>query len=315
MYDLIGDIHGHARPLIALLEKLDYCEDNRGIWRHPERKIIFLGDFVDRGPEQVEVVRIARSMVESGSALSVMGNHEFNAVAWTIPDSESPGEFLRPHSEKNRKQHQAFLDQFGDGSAKHKECIEWFRTLPLYLDLPGLRVVHACWHTSSLQALQPFLDDQGCIKPDCWDQLARKGGAGFELAEILLKGLEAPLPDDAWFKDKDGNIRRHVRMKWWWDLLGEKELTWRDLAMLPSEQLDLLPHTPAPEDVIPGYQDAKPVFVGHYWMTGQPARLTEKVACLDYSIAAKKPGKLVVYRWNGEGEIDNAQFEYVCREF
>src|SRR5690606_1089046 len=140
-----------------------------GTWCHLERKIIFLGDFVDRGPEQVEVVRIARSMVESGSALSVMGNHEFNAVAWTIPDSASPGEFLRPHSEKNRKQHQTFLDQFGDGSPKHKECIEWFRTLPLYLDLPGLRVVHACWHTPSLQALHPFLDDQGCIKPDRWD--------------------------------------------------------------------------------------------------------------------------------------------------
>jgi len=63
MYDLIGDIHGYAAELKALLVKMDYREKD-GVWQHPERKVIFLGDFVDRGPEQVETVDIARSMVE-----------------------------------------------------------------------------------------------------------------------------------------------------------------------------------------------------------------------------------------------------------
>src|SRR5690606_28407561 len=116
MYDLIGDIHGHAAPLQHLLTRLGYNEI-KGVWQHPERKVIFLGDFVDRGPAQVETVRIARDMVESGHALAVMGNHEFNAVAWAMVDPENPETFLRPHTDKNRNQHQAFLDQVEAGSS------------------------------------------------------------------------------------------------------------------------------------------------------------------------------------------------------
>ncbi len=87
MYDLIGDIHGYASALKCLLRKLGY-QEREGTWQHVERKVIFLGDFVDRGPEQVETVQIARRMVEAGHALAVMGNHEFNAVAWATPCAE-----------------------------------------------------------------------------------------------------------------------------------------------------------------------------------------------------------------------------------
>lgn len=78
-YDIIGDIHGYADELVVLLKKMGY-EEQEGVWRHPERKVIFLGDFIDRGPRQVETVMIARRMVEAESALAVMGNREFNAI-------------------------------------------------------------------------------------------------------------------------------------------------------------------------------------------------------------------------------------------
>ena len=48
-FDLIGDIHGHAAPLRRLLGRLGY-EETDGCYRHPERRLIFLGDFIDRGP-------------------------------------------------------------------------------------------------------------------------------------------------------------------------------------------------------------------------------------------------------------------------
>jgi calcineurin-like phosphoesterase family protein len=80
-YDLVGDIHGHADALHRLLGKLDYAEVE-GVFRHPERQMIFVGDFIDRGPQQREVLRIARSMCEAGLARAVMGNHEFNAIGW-----------------------------------------------------------------------------------------------------------------------------------------------------------------------------------------------------------------------------------------
>jgi hypothetical protein len=80
-YDLIGDIHGYADELVQLLQKLGYGLAD-GCYRHPARKVIFLGDFIDRGPKQGEVLQIVIPMVQQGSALAVMGNHEFNALAF-----------------------------------------------------------------------------------------------------------------------------------------------------------------------------------------------------------------------------------------
>ena len=111
-YDIIGDIHGHSRSLVALLGKLGYIKE-AGVYRHPSRKMIFLGDFVDRGDFQCEVLDIVRPMVESGAALSVMGNHEFNAIAYYTPKTGSDG-YLRAHSDKNTKQHKEFLRAYGD---------------------------------------------------------------------------------------------------------------------------------------------------------------------------------------------------------
>jgi Calcineurin-like phosphoesterase len=84
-YDIIGDIHGHADALRRLLTELGYVE-SRGIFRHASRKIIFVGDFVDRGPEQIDVLRIARNMCEAGTASAILENHEFNAIGWTTSD-------------------------------------------------------------------------------------------------------------------------------------------------------------------------------------------------------------------------------------
>src|ERR1700716_1625633 len=91
MYDLIGDIHGHADEMVQLLEALGYRK--RGTtYAHPERKVIFLGDFIDRGPKIREVLEIVRPMIEEGKALAVMGNHELNALAYHTEDRDKPGE-------------------------------------------------------------------------------------------------------------------------------------------------------------------------------------------------------------------------------
>ncbi|GAB2794608.1 metallophosphoesterase [Halomonas shantousis] len=311
MYDLIGDIHGYATPLKHLLTKLGYTERG-GVWQHSERQVIFLGDFVDRGPEQVETVRLARAMVEAGQALAVMGNHEFNAVAWATEDPEAPGTFLRPHSEKNRNQHQTYLDQVEEGSALHHEHIDWFKTLPLLLDLDGLRVIHACWHPPSLRVLSDYTDEQQRILETAWLELCRKDTAAYDALETAVKGLEVPLPAGAEFFDKDGNARHHIRTRWW----ELERLTYRDLAMVPADQIEAIPHDPVPEDILPGYAGDKPLFVGHYWLTGEPKPLNRYIACLDYSIAAGHTlsageGKLCAYRWDGERELSKDRFVWV----
>jgi protein phosphatase len=89
-FDIIGDIHGCCDELELLLEKLGYyptpnpppivgrgVEGGEGYYYHPEgRKVIFLGDLVDRGARILDTVNLVRNMVNSGTALCVPGNHE-----------------------------------------------------------------------------------------------------------------------------------------------------------------------------------------------------------------------------------------------
>ncbi|MGW0580619.1 polynucleotide kinase-phosphatase [Streptomyces sp. NPDC002920] len=71
-FDIIGDIHGCAHELESLLGKLGYTD---GV--HPDgRQAVFVGDLVDRGPDSPAVLRRVMSMVGSGNALCVPGNHE-----------------------------------------------------------------------------------------------------------------------------------------------------------------------------------------------------------------------------------------------
>ena len=76
-FDIIGDVHGCAYELRALLTRLGYAPDPAGVWGHPQRRrALFLGDLVDRGPDIPGVLRLAMDMVDAGRALCVPGNHE-----------------------------------------------------------------------------------------------------------------------------------------------------------------------------------------------------------------------------------------------
>ena len=69
MFDLIGDIHGHADKLEALLKKLGYATTN-GYYTHPGRKALFVGDYIDRGPKIPETLQLVRGMVDNDSAIA-----------------------------------------------------------------------------------------------------------------------------------------------------------------------------------------------------------------------------------------------------
>lgn len=76
-FDLIGDLHGCCDELESLLLALGYEPDERAGYRHPEgRRIVFLGDLVDRGPRILDTLRLVMAMVHGGTALCVLGNHD-----------------------------------------------------------------------------------------------------------------------------------------------------------------------------------------------------------------------------------------------
>lgn len=118
---------GSSTRLVALLTHLGYPETG-GSWQHPDRTTIFVGDLIDRGPKQLATVELVRTMVEAGTARCILGNHEFNAIAWVTPDPAHPGKFLRDHYKPgNQAQHQAFLDVV-EGTRRQKDITDWFKT-------------------------------------------------------------------------------------------------------------------------------------------------------------------------------------------
>lgn len=302
-YDVIGDIHGHAAKLAALLRMLGYVP-SAGSWIPPQgRTAVFVGDLIDRGPEQIRVVNIVRSMIDAGHATSVMGNHEFNAIGYATRRDDGSGEFLRAHSNKNTGQHAEFLAQITEGSPLHQEVVGWFRTLPPTLDLDGIRVVHAWWHEPFVELVNSRWTSGKPMNDAFLHASWTKGSPEWLAMDGLTKGLEIQLPDGHSFLDHAGVERREVRTKWW----HEEPRSLRDVAIVEPGQEHTVPgHLLLPGDYLGAPVDGTPVFVGHYWMKGRPERMSRKVACLDWSAA--KNGPLVAYRWDGEGEIAPDKF-------
>ena len=81
-FDIIGDLHGCLGELQELLTTLGWEITETGV-THPEgRKVVFLGDLVDRGPSSLGVLSLAMGMVQSGTALCVPGNHDVKFLKW-----------------------------------------------------------------------------------------------------------------------------------------------------------------------------------------------------------------------------------------
>lgn len=296
MYDLIGDIHGHADELKALLAKLGYIQRN-GSFTHPDRKVIFLGDYIDKGPKIPEVLRIVRGMVESGNAIALMGNHEFNALCWSVEDGK--GGFLREHSKQKREQHEATLEQFKGHEDEWQDHLQWFRTLALFHEEPEFRAVHACWDDRHIDLLREELN--AGITDEFLRRSAVKGTTLFEAVEHTLKGKELLLPEPYFFEDKYGQKRKEVRIRWWEDPEGRtyREHSLHQSAGLPEALVNDRRH--ADGFIYP--ERERPVFFGHYWLKyPHPAIMRNNICCLDFSVA--KEGALMAYRFDGEDELD-----------
>ncbi len=301
MYDIIGDIHGYCDKLEELLTRLGY-EAEEGVWRHPGRRVIFVGDFIDRGSAIKETLELVKAMVDAGSAFAVMGNHEYNAIAYAhrLPD----GTYLRTHTPPHTKQHQATLDQFANFPGEWNNYLDWFYSLPLFLELPGLRVVHACWDEEHIDWLKSHNNER--LNEELLMSSQQRGTSAYQVINDTLKGKEFNIPEKYIWHDKDGHPRNSNRIKWW---VSPTTKTF-------GEFLFNCPPTLVDQPVDPGVAiniypaDAPPVFFGHYWMEDKfPVIQSENVICLDYSVA--KEGALVAYRWSGEEKLANRHFVFV----
>jgi len=296
-YDIIGDIHGHADELEDLLALLGYREINQ-VYRHPAgRRVIFLGDYIDRGPKIRRVLEIVKSMTDAGEALAILGNHEVNALRYHAIGSD--GLPLRPHSKTNLHQHEATLTQIANPDpAAWQAWLKWFAGLPLSLDLGGLRAVHACWDEEAVAELQAA----GRLERSVLEKYSRKNTAEYATISKIVNGPEALLPEGFFNETADGTMRAEMRVKWWLNLEGAtcREAIFPDNPEIPDEPLHDIPRTDYP-------LDAPPTFFGHYALKdSKPTPVRSNLACLDYGTG--KGGFLCAYRWDGESALESGKF-------
>ena len=310
-YDIIGDVHGHADELIELLNKLGYT-DKSGSFKHPasDRKAIFVGDFIDRGPQIKETLEIVKSMVDDCAALAVLGNHEYNALCFHTKTAGRSNAWLRPRNDKNIAQHIETLYQFREHLDKWKDYLAWFMTLPLFLDLGDIRIVHAAWIKSEINKIERWTLESHRLSKSLLQRSAMEGCDEFDAIETVLKGVEIWLPKEQKFEDKDENPREEIRIQWWNP--AAKNLTYEELLFPRDQSQDFGNERikPAVAATLPMYKDSVPVFFGHYWIENStPGVQKENICCLDYSVA--NGGSLVAYTWRGEKALRNDHFSSV----
>jgi len=315
-YDIIGDIHGHADQLRQLLEKMDYMKTENGYAPPSGRKANFVGEFIDRGPQIKQTLEIVKSMCDQGAALAVLGNHEYNALCFHTKQAGQSDSWLRPRNDKNINQHLETLYQFKDKDylVDWKNYLNWFMTLPIFLDLSEIRTVHAAWISTEIDKIRKWTDcsptEHPRLTPELLQKSANKGTQEYNAFETVLKGVEIKLPDGCPLEDKDEHPRGEARIRWWEPIANKSygELIFPRVPLDCSDKMI----DPGKTEGLFHYSDPVPVFFGHYWRDPEIHKLkvqSDHICCLDYSVA--KGGRLVAYRWEGEKTLRSDHFEFV----
>ncbi len=303
MYDIIGDVHGNADALKALLLKMGYSKKS-GFYSHPARKAVFTGDFVNRGRKVRQTLKIVRRMTENKSALAIMGNHEYNLVCY---HTKSLGRgYLRRHTPASRSLFYLTHKAFRDHQSELQENLEWMKQLPLFLEFEHFRVVHACWDKRIIKFVRRNLPDNRVTEPFLHNS-ARNGTIESEVVEILLSGIEIPAGKDTRAVNQGGKPVERIRIKWWMEP-GKHRLG--DIAM---GEYDINPDRPVTKKeqhaFIPYHVNRRPLFIGHYCLREKPGMQSPNICCVDYCCYRK--GNLVAYRFNGETSLSPANMVVV----
>lgn len=297
MYDIIGDVHGYASVLKKLLLQIGYTKTENGYF-HPSRKAIFVGDFVNRGPEIRKTIRIVRKMVENGNAMAIIGNHEINAITYYIKDKDGLPLIKSPG--KNFLSLYKTINQFSEFEEEWKSHRKWMSELPFFLDLGDIRIVHACWSESAIEMIK-LAESEGKSRESMFRKVYKKPKSPLSKSvQVLTKGIDFKMPGDLKIINNKGVSPQSFRMRWWEVTFGKtfEEMSFESKFTLPSYEI--------PKQIVPWiepYPVNEPiVFFGHYCRHDGPHIVKPNLCCVDSCIAGTKI--LTAYRWNGEKDLD-----------
>jgi Calcineurin-like phosphoesterase len=144
---VIGDIHGELEALERLLARLGH-----GPGQHPTRKLVFVGDLVDRGPDSVAVVERVAELVGRGQAVAALGNHELNVLLGDHKEGNGWFFGFPDHAQLKGGGILPFASRQASDSER-RSIHAFLASLPLVLERADLRVVHAHWHPEAFAQL------------------------------------------------------------------------------------------------------------------------------------------------------------------
>eukprot|EP00960_Hanusia_phi_P041463 754997-Hanusia_phi.AAC.1 len=236
--DIIGDIHGEIGSLFSLLDILGY--NGRG--EHAGgRRLVFVGDVVDRGPDSIGCLQVVKGMVEGGRAQMVLGNHELNLLRGSRKHGNlwfwGEEEVIR--KDKGGISYQTLADE-----TFRREALTFLRGMPLVLEREGCRVVHACWDQDSIKKLRSFDGDvmeaylkfQEEVKQQDIELAARRSAdeeenRNLEIERELNKQNGNPVLVTCSGKEERAAERFYAGGKWrdvdrhrWWNRYEEEDL-------------------------------------------------------------------------------------------
>lgn len=208
--DIVADIHGEIDALLPLLHHLGYSEDGK----HPSgRRLVFLGDLTDRGPDSPSVFSLVSRMVESGLAQCILGNHELNLLQ---KENKHGNGWFYGKDESLNKTGEIVPQKKLQNDQERAKVLDFFKSLPLALERADLRVVHACWDDAMIAHARHSEDVINLLR-HFKKQIGDQGATGLDHqnknpVKVLTSGPEAKVATPFWAACKE---RDEGRVRWW----------------------------------------------------------------------------------------------------
>ncbi|NCQ51591.1 metallophosphoesterase [archaeon] len=296
--DIIGDVHGELEALVNIVKSLGYDKDGN----HPDnRKLVFVGDLVDRGPDSPGVVWFVKNLIDKGNAQMVLGNHEINVLQHKA--KEGSGWYFESQAHKDKS-----YNPFKTASEKEKvEIFSFLSGLPIALENDELRVIHAAWLPEKIEEIKKI-------------PLGNGGRAFISFEKIINEDIKVSgllenyhLEQEEWSEEIED---KYAELKFLdytcsYNLAHQMNNPLRALTAGVEKRADNMFFASGKwrfvqrENWWNSYADEKPVVIGHFWRKiNQPKVITDEnvffginpnewhglknnVFCVDFSVGAR----------------------------
>lgn len=210
-FDVIGDVHADALTLRKLLTELGYVENAAKGFYHPsgDRQALFVGDYINKGAQNLESISIVHKMMTSGAAIGLMGNNEFNHIY-----SHQMGDLAIVEGS-------SFSEEVEAANTSMDVLVDQFKQLKLYYTPPtrDFIAVHAQYKPSQFESMRGFVDNENRLRPNCYEKYSDSKHPLHETfmksAGIALFGTEVEVPNSLAYKSRSGEFNNKARLLWW----------------------------------------------------------------------------------------------------